>query len=496
VKLSKRFAGFLLMSVFLLQLSMGNTLVVGSKRFTESYILGDIAQKVLEDAGFKVDHREGIGSTGIVWTALTSNDISLYPEYTGTITQEILKQPKLDTAQTETALLKFGVKMSPELGFNDAYGLVMRKDEAAKLHISTIGDLRDHPDLRCGITPELMGRKDGWTPLLARYGLKFASVKGIDHGLGYAAIASGQIDVKDCYTTDAEIKKYDLVVLEDNLHFFPLYRAVYLYRADLPQKAVDAIAKMKGTIDDSLMIAMNERASQDKNYGAAASLYFKSLGEGNVRVANENRLQETFVLTGQHLILVGISLLLSILVGVPLGVAAARPGKTSWVILSVCGVIQTIPSLALLALLVPIPYFGIQIQTAIAALFLYSLLPIVRNTSAGLQNISPSLKESAEALGLTQRQRMFKIYLPLALPLILAGIKTSAVISVGTATIAALIGARGLGQPILQGLSLNDNATILWGAIPAAMLALLVQFFFDILEKVIVPKGLKLPVQN
>jgi osmoprotectant transport system permease protein len=466
------------------------TLIVGSKKFTESYVLGEIATKVLQDAGFKAEQKQGIGSTGIVWAALTSKDISLYPEYTGTITEEILKQPGLDTAGIQAALQPFGVRMGPELGFNDAYGLVMRKDQAAQLHISSISDLKAHPDLRCGITHELLGRKDGWTPLLQRYGMSFSNVKAIDHGLGYQALADGQVDIKDCYTTDAEIQKFNLVVLTDDLHFFPLYRAVFLYQADLPAKAVQALDKMKGTISDRLMIAMNAQAGKDKDYVGAAKLYFDSLGEHNVKIERENRLAETFRLTAQHLILVGISLGLSILVGIPLGIAASRPGTSSWLILSICGVIQTIPSLALLALLVP--KLGIGIQTAIVALFLYSLLPIVRNTAAGLQGIPPLLRESAEALGLSPGQRLFKVFLPMALPLILAGIKTSAVINVGTATIAALIGAQGLGQPIVQGLSLNDNKTVLWGAIPAAILAILVQLFFDGLERVVVPRGLRL----
>jgi osmoprotectant transport system permease protein len=221
-------------------------------------------------------------------------------------------------------------------------------------------------------------------------------------------------------------------------------------------------------------------------------MYFKSRGNANVKIERTNLVHQTLVLTGQHLVLVVISLALAILVGVPLGIRAARPGLVSGAILSIAGIIQTIPSLALLALLVPLPFFGIGKQTAIVALFLYSLLPIIRNTTSGLQGIPPSLRESAEALGLSNGARLTKIYLPMALPFILAGIKTSAVINVGTATIAALIGAGGLGQPIITGLSLNDNSVILQGAIPAAVLALLVQFGFDLLERAVVPRGLRL----
>jgi osmoprotectant transport system permease protein len=477
--------------VALLQ-AQAQTLVVGSKKFTESYVLGEIAKQVLTDSSFQVDHRQGIGSTGIVWEALTKGDITLYPEYTGTITEEILKKPGLSTDQIQEELSRFGVRMSPELGFNDAYGLVMRKSEASRLGITKISDLRKHPELRCGITHELLGRKDGWTPLLQRYGMSFPNTKAIDHGLGYAALAAGQTDVKDCYTTDAEIKKFDLTVLQDDLHFFPLYRAVYLYRSDMPARAVAAMGRMAGTISEPLMISMNAEAGKSKDYATAAQMYFKSLGQNNVKIEHTDLVRQTLRLTGQHLFLVVVSLFFAILVGIPLGIRASQPGLVSGAIMSIAGMIQTIPSLALLAILVPLPFFGIGRQTAIVALFLYSLLPIIRNTASGLQGIPASLRESAEALGLSSGARLLKIELPMALPVILAGIKTSAVINVGTATIAALIGAEGLGEPIIQGLSLNDNSVILQGAVPAAILALLVQFAFDLLDKAIVPRGLKL----
>ena len=474
-------------------LASSQTIAVGSKKFTESYVLGEIAKHQLEQAGFTVDHKQGIGSTGIVWTALVHGDIDLYPEYTGTITEEILKRPGLSTDQIQAALAPFHVKMSSQLGFNDAYGLVMRASEAKRLGISKISDLRSHPELKCGITHELLQRKDdGWTPLLQRYGLNFSETKAIDHGLGYEALAAGQIDVKDCYTTDAEIKKYDLVVLNDDLHFFPLYRAVFLYRDTLPNKAVAAINQMEGTIPDSLMIAMNLDASEHKNYANAAKLYFQSLGQKNVKIESDSLGTTIAKLTGQHLFLVAVSLALAVLVGVPLGIRAAKADHLSGFILGVAGVVQTIPSLALLGILVPMPFFGISPRTAIFALFLYSLLPIIRNTATGLQAIPPSLRESAEALGLPRNVRLQRVFLPMALPTILAGIKTSAVINVGTATIAALIGAGGLGQLIVSGLSLNDNQTILEGAIPAAVLALIVQFGFDLVERAVVPRGLRI----
>lgn len=472
-------------------LAPAQTIVVGSKKFTESYVLGEIAKKVLTDAGFQVEHRQGIGATGIVWDALKGGDITLYPEYTGTISEEILKQPKISRDGMKQALAQYGVGMTDDLGFNDAYGIVMRREQAARLHIAKISDLRGHPELRVGITHELMDRSDGWRPLVQKYGLRFDDVKTIDHGLGYAALYADQIDLKDCYTTDAEIKKYDLTVLKDDLGYFPLYRAVFLYRLTAPKGAVAALGKLAGTIDEPTMISMNAAASESKDYAAAAALYFEARTGKHVEIARESLAAKLLRLTAQHLELVGISLLLAIVVGIPLGIVAARPGPLSSLILGVSGVIQTIPSLALLALLVPIHGLGISVRTAILALFLYSLLPIVRNTATGLQGIPGSLREAAEALGLEPGARLRKVYLPMALPTILAGIKTSAVINVGTATLAALIGAGGLGEPIVSGLSLNDGPTILQGAIPAAVLALVVQLAFDLLERSVVSRGMR-----
>jgi osmoprotectant transport system permease protein len=464
-------------------------IVVGSKRFTESYVLGEIARIALQKAGFTVEHKQGMGGTIILWQALRGGDIALYPEYTGTITEEILKpkQP-LSTDEMSALLRQQGVGMSGELGFNNTYALVMRSDRAAKLGIAKISDLRNHPDLKIGLTLEFLARRDGWTPLSTRYGLQMQNVRGIDHALGYAALANGSIDLKDAYSTDAKIEENNLIVLDDDLHFFPQYKAVFLYRLGLDNRAVAALEKLAGTIDEARMRHLNSEAERTKDYTFAAALYF---GQKYVSPSN-NLIRKIGGWTLRHLELVGASLFLGIIVGIPLGIRASRPGPVSNFILATTSVVQTIPSLALLALLVPIPFFGISPVTAIFALFLYSLLPIVRNTATGLQEIPTAVRESAAALGLEPQAQLWKVFFPLASRTILAGVKTSAIIDVGTATLAALIGVGGLGEPIISGLNLNDSGTILQGAIPAALLALLVQFFFDGLDRVFVPKGLRL----
>jgi osmoprotectant transport system permease protein len=465
------------------------SVTVGSKKFTESFVLGEIAQAALREAGLQVQHKQGMGATAIVWAALTGGGIDAYPEYTGTLAEEILKKPGLALEEIRRELEPRGIGVTDELGFNNTYALVMKREQAEKLGIESISDLRNHPNLRAGPTHEFLERSDGWRPLMAKYGVQLRQVRGIEHALGYAALNSGEIDIKDSYSTDAEIAKYDLRVLRDDQSFFPEYKAVFVYRLDAPEQAKETLRAMAGTIDEPLMIRMNARADETTNYAEAATVYFESLGVDAAPVRQEPVSRRLARLIGQHLLLVFLSLSLAVLVAVPLGIIGSKGGASGGAILGVVGVIQTIPSLALLALLVPL--LGIGAGTAVFALFLYSLLPIVRNTASGIANIPPPLRESARALGLEPIARLRKIYLPLAMPMIIAGIKTSAVINVGTATIAALIGAGGLGEPIISGLALNDDRTILMGAIPAALLAIAVQVGFDLVERMVVPRGLR-----
>jgi len=498
------FVAFAFFVVTTMSISAQTRVKVGSKKFTESYVLGEIAKRQLSDAGITVEHRQGMGGTIILWQALRGGQIDVYPEYTGTITQEVLKRSdptRVDFIADE--LSRVGVGMTKPLGFNNTYAMVMLRSRAGDLGIRTIGDLQRHPELKFGLTHEFLDRQDGWQPLAVAYRLSPQSVVGIDHALGYEALRSGQIDVKDAYSTDAKIAQFDLVVLEDDQKFFPRYDAVFLYRLALDERAVAALRGLEGKIDEATMTRLNAEAERTKDYTQAASLYFESGPEspGNLTgltgqvsrpAFGESLWHKLARWTARHLELAGFSLLLSIVVGVPLGIWASRGGAIGHTILGFAGVVQTIPSLALLALLVPLPFFGISVRTAIVALFLYGLLPIVRNTATGLQDIPRGLRESAIALGLPPRARLWQIYLPMASRAILAGIKTSAVINVGTATLAALIGAGGLGEPILSGLNLNDHATILQGAIPAAVLALLVQWLFDLLDRVLIPKGLRI----
>jgi osmoprotectant transport system substrate-binding protein/osmoprotectant transport system permease protein len=405
----------------------------------------------------------------------------VYPEYTGTIAREILKiEENLDLAQLNRRLKPLGLAASVPLGFSNSYALGTRRP------IKTIAELARHPELRIGLSHEFLGRRDGWPGLKQAYGLP-QSPRGLDHGLAYEALAAGELDVIDLYSTDAKIERYRITVLEDDRHFFPSYGAVLLHRIDAPQRfpaAFAAFRKLENRLDNKTMIALNARAEIDKRpFGQVAAEYLGVAGQARERSLLSAVFAPDFTrLLGQHLGLVFFSLVAAALIGIPLGVLAAKYRVLAQPVLVVTGLIQTIPSLALLAFLIPLTG-AIGVWPALIALFLYALLPITRNTHAGLSQVSKGLVQAGTALGLTSRQVLRHVTLPIALPTIMAGVKTSAVINVGTATIAAFIGAGGFGERISQGLALNDHAVLLAGALPAAGLALVLHALFEIGER-------------
>ncbi len=475
--------------------------MVGSKRFTESVILGEIVTQLAGALGVQAQHRREIGGTRILFNALQLGQIDVYPEYTGTITQEILAGENLTSVDDiRAALAKRGISMTAPLGFNNTYVIGVRPETAADLGIATVSDLRAHPDLRFGFTNEFMNRGDGWPALRDRYRLLQTDVRGLDHDLALRALANGSIDATDLYSTDADIAHYGFRMLDDDLGHFRRYDAVMLFRDELTHRApavVEALQGLAGTIDEARMIEMNRRVKIEREPEAAVAAAFLDLAAP----VPETFVQRQLKMLGEHLYLVVVSLLLAIVVSVPLGIIAARSPRAGQLILAVMGIIFTIPALALLVLLMPVPWpreagrpdiLGIGRETAIVALFLYSLLPIVRNTHAGLTSIDGPIRESALALGLSDWSKLIRIELPLASRMILAGIKTAAVINVGFATLAAFIGAGGYGQPILTGLTLNRLDLILEGAVPAAILAVLAQFLFELAERAVVPRGLRL----
>jgi osmoprotectant transport system permease protein len=484
---------------------------IGSKAFTESVILGEMAAHLARHSGAEVRHRAELGGTQILWQALTSGEIDAYVEYTGTIREEILADaPRagaaFDSEQSmREALAQRHVVMSQHIGFNNTYALGMRRSVAERLNIRCISDLQKHPELSLGLSDEFYERQDGWHPLQQKYQLPQTQIRVMEHNLAYRGLEKDAVQVTDLYTTDPEIKFYDLVALEDDLAFFPTYYAVILMRDDLERKAPSvaaSILKMEGLIDPQAMSSMSAQVRLDRKLETVVAGEFLNkalhlslqLPSSSTSAQVGRFLSKIMHTTLEHLFLVVISLGFAIAIAIPLGIAASRNEAIGQSVLGIVGVIQTLPSMALLVFMMPffaIFDMGIGPAPAIMALFLYSLLPIVRGTYSGIRQIPAAMRESAEVLGLDPRARLRLVELPLALPSILSGIKTAAVINVGTATIGALIGAGGYGSPILTGIRLNDLSLILQGAMPAAALALVVQYGFGLLEKRIVSPGLQ-----
>lgn len=458
---------------------------VGSKRFTESYILGEILTQTAARVG-PAEHKQGLGNTAIVLGALRSGAIDVYPEYLGTIDLEILKNAQPTSLDAMRAALRpLGLGVAVPLGFSNGYALAVRGDTMVR----RLSDLAAHPEIKIGLSHEFLGRADGWPGLARRYGLA-QQPRGLDHGIAYEALAQRQVDAIDIYSTDAKIRQYGLRVLDDDKHYFPRYDAVLLYRLDVPQRfpqAWHAIEQLEGSIKADDMIAMNAAAELDGQAFAAIARAW--LSHDAPSTVHDGLLSKTFGngfinLARQHLLLVVFAVLLGCLAGIPLGIVAALVPRLRQAVLAVAGVLQTVPSLALLAILIPL-LGRIGTVPALVALCAYALLPIVRNTCTGLLEVPSGLRTAALALGLTRWQALAQVELPLAAPTILAGIKTAAVMSVGTATIAAFIGAGGFGERITTGLALNDNDMLLAGAIPAALLALLTQAAFELGERLL-----------
>jgi osmoprotectant transport system permease protein len=471
------------LALSLLASSAAAQTVIGSKVFTESVVLAELGTQLLQTKGIDASHQRELGGTTVLWSGMLRGDIDCYPEYTGTLRAEIFAGELIESDdQLRAAMARANVWASPPLGFNNTYVLGMRKDVAQRSSISRLSDLRAQPQLRLAFSNEFLERADGWPGVRAAYGMPHQDVRGMAHDLAYRALAAGSIDVTDLYSTDAEIAYYDLIALADDRNFFPAYDALFVCRSDATDEVKAALSELAGKIDAAAMGRMNARAKLEHVPEAEVARQFATDALGLQTIAtSETRVARIWRRTLEHLAMVALSLGAAVLIALPLGVVAFRSPKFGRGLFVFADVLQTIPALALLVFL--IPWLGIGYAPAIVALFLYSLLPILRNTHTGLADIPRDLRESAGALGLSSAAQLRYVELPLAARSILAGIKTAAVINVGTATLGALIGAGGYGQPILTGIRLDDLNLILEGAIPAALLALVAQGLFGTLER-------------
>lgn len=492
--------------------------VVASKNFAESVVLGELMTQLLQArTDLEVEHRASLGGTLVVFEAQLAGEVDIYADYTGTAWAVVLEREQRSADPLRTFLEvqaayreRYDVEWLSPFGFDNTYAMAVRDELAEERGLERLSDLaRAGQDLRGAFSIEFTQREDGWPGLAEHYGIELGSVRAMEHGLAYQALASGEVDLIDAYATDGKLLEYDVTVLEDDLGFFPPYHAAPLVRRELlerhPQVAA-ALSELAFRLPDARMQALNLEVERGRRSAAEVANAFLleegliGVGEVEIRRAASRdsfaafmlgRTAETGRLTLEHLTLTGISVLLAALAAIPAGIVLARRDLAARAALAVAGVLQTIPSLALLAFMIAVPGLGLSVRSAIAALSLYALLPILRNTITGMRGVDPLLVDTARGLGLTEFQVWMRVQLPLALPTIMAGVRTAAVISVGIATLAAFIGAGGLGDPIVNGLYLNDTWLILAGALPAAVLALVVDRLLGLLERRITPVGIR-----
>ena len=487
--------------------------VVASKPFGESYLLAELFAQVLESRGVQVVRRPGLAATELLFRALQNNSVDVYPEYTGTGLLAILKEPAVSDPRAVYLRVarefsaRWDLQWLPPLGFENTYAIAVRRETAERDKLATLSDLaRAAPALRAGFSPDFLGRPDGLPGLANAYGLRFLETRSLLQSVKYRALAAGDVDVIDGYSTDGLIARYDLVVLRDDRAFFPPYEAAALVSARLSRypEAVAALSALSGRIDVARMRTWNQRVEvSGEGVSAVAADALRELGLGTSSSAADRTsvgdrassasLVEYFVdrrsqilrLALRHLLLVVVCVGAAVLIAVPLGLLLERSAGRAESVIRAVGLLQTIPGIALLAFMIPL--LGVGIVPALTALFLYSLYPILRNTYTGVSNADPAAVNASLSLGMTPRQVLVQIRLPLAAPIILAGIRTAAVLAVGTATLAAFIGAGGLGDPIVAGLALSDTRMILLGAVPAALLALIVDIGLGLVEKAVTP---------
>ncbi len=495
-------------------------IVVGSKNFEESRLLAEMFAQLLERrTGLTVERRLGLAGTQVCFEALKSGAIDLYPEYTGTGLVTLLGEtpqgsPSAILNRVRGAFLsRWDLWWLAPLGFENSFEVAVPRELALREHLTTLSDLaRVAPRLTAGFGYEFVGRQDGLLGLQQVYGLKFKQVQPMQQAIQYQAAGARRIDALDVYTTDGRLVLYNLTVLRDDKGFFPPYQAVPLARGATLRRhpeIAQVLALLGGALDEDHMRALNLRLQERHESevvvarDALAELGLGAGAGGRARKAEPSQgprakslpgylWQERATLlrrTAEHLGLSGLALALGVLVAIPFGLWLERHRPLAEPAIRILGLTQTIPSLALLAFMLPV--LGVGALPAIVALWIYSLFPIVRNTFTGVRDADPRAVEAATALGMTPGQVLRQVRLPLAAPVLMAGVRTAAVITVGTATLAAFIGAGGLGEPIVTGLQLADSAMILSGAIPAAVLALLVDGVLAGVERTVRPAGLE-----
>ena len=473
--------------------------VVGSKAFSESIILGEITAILLEKKmNHPVRRKFNLGGTQVVFSSLKKDLIDVYAEYTGTGYSMILNlsgeshSEKIYHIVNNQFQKKWGIVWSPAIGFNNTYALAVRENDFRFKNISAISSLHTIADELIYAAPhEFMERKDGHKQLVEKYQLKFKKVFSMSAGLMYSSLVKKKIDIAVVYSTDGRIRANQLKMLKDDKLFFPPYY-VSLTAKLKTLNEIPALKKVFHIVENLItkeeMIDMNDQVDRLKrNPKAVARAFLQKKNILSSKISSSASGQKTrsdnsffslvweqrvylLKLIKEHLFLTFAALILAVLFSVPAGILMTRSSKLTKIIFPVINTVQTIPSLAFLGFLIPL--LGIGMTPAVFVLFLYSLLPIIRNTYSGILDINPIYIEVSKGMGLNPFQILRYVELPLALPIIIAGVRTAVVVAVGTATLAAFIGAGGLGDPIFRGISTLNTQLILLGAVPAGLLAI------------------------
>ena len=482
-------------------------LVVGSKFFTESYILSEMVVLLLEEESQQpVERKLGLGGTQVAFQALNDGKIHVYPEYTGTGYAAILKKQGESHPDRVYQIVdrsfreKWGIEWSRPIGFNNTYALAVRGNDKEFEGVRTLSQLSEKgvEDYIYASPYEFMERKDGQVEFAKKYNFNFtpSQVLAMEAGLMYSAIRDKKVDIIVSYSTDGRIKAYNLRLLEDDKMFFPPYHVSLVAKSEVLRKSPalrQVFKRVENLITEDEMVYMNDQVDRLKREPidvARAFLEKKGLIEKGSYDVFSDKKRYFFKLLIEHLSLSFGALALSILVSLPVGVLLTRYQRLGKVVFPIINIIQTIPSLALLGFLIPI--MGIGFVPGLFALFLYSLLPLIRNTYTGILGVHKDYIEVSKGIGLTNMQILLIIEIPLALPVILAGLRTAAVIVVGTTTLVALIGAGGFGDPIFRGISTVNSHLILLGAVPVALLSIIVDKSIEYSERWLVSDGLRI----
>jgi osmoprotectant transport system permease protein len=509
----------IIITLFSSLLFAAEPIIVGSKNFSESIILAEIVSLVLEQKyHLPVVRKFALGGTKVAFDALNTGDIDVYPDYTGTGYVMILgmdqeRDPdKIFEIVSKEFKERYGIVWSPSIGFNNTYALAVKADDLRFKGINKSSQLSGKvQDYKFGTPHEFMERKDGYNRFSEVYSLNFHqnNIVSLDSGLTYEAINSDQVDLIMSYSTDGRIKAFNLKLITDDKNFFPPYYASLMAKEETLDKhpaLKEVFGLMNDFISEDEIIEMNDQVDRFKMEPRVVANNFliqEGILKGELKNKNTktgffqyayNKRKYLWKLLKEHLGLSIGALLIAFVVSLPVGILLTRKPSLGKVIFPLVNTIQTIPSLALLGFL--IPFIGIGFIPAILALFLYSLLPLIRNTYIGILGVDRSYIEASRGIGLNNWQVLTKVEIPLALPVILTGLRTATVIVIGTTTIAALVGAGGFGDPIFRGVATVNSNLILLGAIPAALLAILMDKLIGVLEVILVSKGIRFKQRN